>query len=125
VLVIAALGLARHAGDMQTGYVAVAAAGMMVCVLSGIPLTVGLYRRSTYLRAAGTSFDPFLPAARRHQRQNMAGALVLFAGCSLGGLHTVFNVPEFSGQWMVALLCLFGGLMVQMYSQAKYLEALG
>jgi hypothetical protein len=124
IAVLASLALSRPARDVGASYLAVIVLSLLLCIACASALIVGVYRRSQAMRAAGASFDGVSAASRRYSNLNAVGSLVMFAGALVQATRA-FGVPEFAGQWLITMLCFGAGLLVQLYSQAKYLQALG
>lgn len=126
VLACAAL-VAAHGSQQQVGdvYVAAVAIGMLLCIVPFAALAVATYRRAKAFGVMRDDRGSSAEAAKRHQRRTAYGSFIIFAGIAIGAAHTVFGVPAFPGEWALELVCLFGGIVVQLYSQVAYLRALG
>lgn len=124
-LVIAAVSIEPHDSERANLLLAVSLVGLVAFFCCGVPLYVGVYRRANAMRAAGEGFDRASKAVKRQQLQNFAGVLMLFTAVALQSSHAFFGAREFSGQSALELFLILGGVLVQMYSQAVYLKALG
>lgn len=111
-------------GQMITIWVIGVAIGMMLCIFAGIALVAGAYRRSKQVQEMGAS-DRFSTAAKQRQQLTAMGALFMFACMLTQWPHAFFGAPSFAGQWAIGTLGVLIGLMMQFYSEARYLKALG
>lgn len=124
VLVIAVFGLWYGSRDLTLWLIIPIAAGMLACMFAGLALAIGLYRRSRAIRQAGASLDPMIAAGKRLKAINVIGIAFYVAAFALE-YRKNFTTHEFPGESLVVMLCILGGLLMQFYSQVKYLQALG
>lgn len=123
-LAVASLEFGRRGQDFSVLYVAALAACILLFALCAVALLRGVSRTRRLVRASAAFVDTSA-AEKRLQRISAYGSFVALAGIMLQAVHTLFGVPEFTGQWVVSMGALFGGICVQMLAEARYVKTLG
>ena len=121
LLLYAGLWSVHGEGDVPAAKLAVVVAGFAIFIACEIVLIVRTWKRKRIARELGASV---IEASKRQARENFTGVLIVAAGIFIQFAHTVFGAA-FDRDWAISFALIVVGMGVQMFAQARYVQALG
>lgn len=123
LVVFAALAAVHGSRDVPAQNLAAAIAGFGLFLACEIMLIIRTSRCSRLHSAENGTLRA--EASKRQARENFIGVVLLAAGIIMETTHSLFGAPMFAGEWAISFALIAAGMSIQMFAQARYIQAIG